>query len=156
MPKTTPIPNQPKRGSQSSTPPRQAEATMEADDEEDDELPEAQEGDRGVLGYGAMVDAVHEQTGLRKADIRKVLDMTQRVIAGHCREKVGNRAHLGRLCTFYSTQTKDRIVNDPRQKGGRLTSPAHIAIRFQPGTHAKQYMKGDRDTWDSRGDADGE
>lgn len=98
-----------------------------------------------VLGYGEVVHSIAETTGLPKAHVRRVLDHYTFVVINHTTANVGNRVRLGRLGTFFSRKTKERQVNNPQAPGTFVTSPSHVQLRFNPGTNAKDAMRGDID-----------
>lgn len=103
-----------------------------------------------VLGYTDLQKRIAEMTGKPVAHVKDILNATQRVIAAYVREETGNRVHFGRLGVFLSRQTKTRKVNNPRQPGTQTTSVGHKKITFQPGSHTKAFVKGERQNWDDK------
>jgi len=111
--------------------------------------PKTQSKRTDVLGYTSLIEMISMETGLKKAQVRKVLEVGQRFIAIFLRQNVGGRVHLGRLATFYSRMTKERTVNHPQQPGETLISPAHVVMRLDVGSRAKDYLRGNSETWDA-------
>lgn len=95
-----------------------------------------------VLGYGDLVKAIADETGIARAQVEKVLLAAQKNVISHIAAKEGNRVRFGRLCTFYSKMTKERLVNNPQAPGEQVTSPAHMVGRVQMGKVAMEVLAG--------------
>ena len=109
-----------------------------------------------VMGYTQLIEAISIETGVKKNQVRNVLEGAQRFIAIFCKSAANNRAHFGRLGTFYSRMTKDRVVNHPQKPGETIQSPAHLILRLDAGSHTKAYLTDKRLEWDSSEEEDSE
>lgn len=95
-----------------------------------------------VLGYVDLIDRVAKETGLSKANVRKVIESMMAISLKHIREHVGGRVRFGRVMTLYSMMTSRRTVNNPQDPGNRVVSEPHLVMRVAPGTRAKSYLAG--------------
>lgn len=101
-----------------------------------------------VYPYTQLIADVSAATGVKKAHVRRVLEDFQLRTATYVKENVDGRVHLGRLCTFYSRLTSDRLVNNPQKPGERIESKAHLVLRIDAGSRAKEFLAG-ASQWDT-------
>lgn len=109
-----------------------------------------------VMSYGHLLEEITVDTGVKKSVVRKVLEAAQRKSAEFLRAKSDNRVHFGRLVTFYSRMTQDRMVNHPQKPGEKIPSPAHLVVRIDAGSHLNDFLAGKKAEWDGGNEEDDE
>lgn len=102
----------------------------------------AKDQNQRVYTYTGLINDISAKTGVKKAYVRRSLESLQELGANFLRANPGGRVHVGRFGTLHSRMTSERAVNNPRKPGERVTSPAHLVIRFDPGTHTKKFLQG--------------
>jgi len=95
-----------------------------------------------VLGYVDLINRIGNETGLPKAQIRKVIESMLAISLKHVRDFEGGRVRFSRVLTLYSMMTKRRTVNNPQDPGNRVVSEPHLVLRVSPGVKAREFLAG--------------
>lgn len=93
-----------------------------------------------VVSYTDLINRIATETGVKKGEVRKILESFQAQTMSAAKSMAGMRIHLGRMATLYSRMTSERTVNNPKKPGETLISHPHLVLRIDPGTKAQEFL----------------